>query len=117
MTPHIYINAVLKIKNIQSYYDDLNKRISVCGEGGDDHCTRIKPIDLTIETAVVKALDDALFSMTGFPELATYYLYENMTSGSWCIHEVDGSKYEWSNDEGYEKAIIKMITTKNKKGK
>lgn len=106
MKAHKYIAAVLVIKKAQKEYRELNKRIAKA-HGCDDLPPRFEIMTFNIEEAVISALDDALEHLTGFCELASYYLYEEMDR--YEIFTPEGKSYSWTNDKEYEYVIYKRI--------
>lgn len=112
MKPQLYINAILKLNSQKDLYEDINKQISNV-QNDKDFYTRLNPIDCYLEDAFVQVLDDALLSMTGFPELASYYLYENISGkGGYITDSGTKKEYKWSNGEEFEEVIYKMIKDK-----
>jgi hypothetical protein len=109
MTPQLYIDAVLKLESQKKVYDKINNSIADA-QNDSDFATRLEPIDNYLEDIFVKALDDALFSLTGFGEMASYHLYESRNS--WFIKDVDGTEYKWSDGEGFAKVVYAMMKTK-----
>ena len=112
MKPQLYIAAVLRLKAQKDLYFELNKQIADIQNDKDFH-TRLLPIDSYLEDVMVKALDNALFSMTGFPELASYHLYENINNSGWLITDSHtGKEYKWNSGEEFEEVIMQMIKDK-----
>ena len=110
MTPDIYIDSVIKIKKQKRVYREINQKIQEI-ESNRDFPTYIKPIDSVLEGSFVAVLDDALFSLTGFKDMASYHLYECTSHGR--IKAIDGNEYYWQTDQEYKDAVLKMIIDKN----
>lgn len=110
MNIDLYIDAVLKIKSQSDIYDGINKQIAAA-QRDNDFYSRINPMDCYIKQVFVDVLNDALFSLTGFTELASYYLYERPMSAE--ITDVDdGRTYTWDSGEEFKEAVIQMIKDK-----
>lgn len=107
MEVQIYIKAVLRLKKQVEIYREINQQIHSATNNRDDFCCRISCIDSYLETAIVDCLDDALLYLTGFHELASYYLYEGDKYG-WLIKTLCGKTYTWKNGEEFEKVVIEM---------
>jgi hypothetical protein len=110
MNINLYIDAVLKIKSQIDIYDGINKQIATA-QHDNDFYSRINPMDNYLKQAFVDVLNDALFSLTGFSELASYYLYERPT-GAEIIDVDDGRTYTWNNGEEFKQTVIQMIKDK-----
>lgn len=108
MTPEIYINAVIALhQSFNTYSCMLNKVV-------DDKLdksiisTTLNPIDNFIYSHFIKVLDDALFQMTGVPELASYHLNVDKW-GIKMIRTCDGEKYTWVDDNDFKMVIYNLI--------
>jgi len=109
MKPQLYINAVLCIESKENAYRKINsdlKRLQ------GDFPTHVQFFDNAALGKVVDAIDDALQEMTGFSDLASYYLWEAPQKA--LIKSTDGHTYTWTCGEEFEQAIYQMIKDKNR---
>lgn len=104
MEPQLYIDAVLKLRQAEDFYRDINKKIR--GYSREDFTSYVRPIDPLLKKVIVRALDDALLEMTGFSLMASYHLYEGKNK---YIRDEAGVEYRWSDDKGFERVIFEMI--------
>lgn len=102
------IEAILKIKAREKEYEKINRDLK---QLQSDFYAHVRMIDCYLDTSIVAVLDDALFSLTGFQELATYYLFECIET--WKIKDTNGKEYSWNSGEGFESAVYEMMENNN----
>ena len=112
MKPELYIDLLLCIQKRAKEYDKINKALR---ELNPNFPAYVQCIDEDILVSAVAALDDAFLTLTGYPELASYYLWDNPKQGiihENCIHLAKGNIYMWDSPETFKATIYEMIKDK-----
>lgn len=109
MNPETYINAVIAHAEQREKYRKLNAEIRKI-QDDDDFATELQPIDSVLSHHFVCCVDEALYPLTGFRELGSYHLYE--CTNKWRIEDKDGTVYQWHDNEGFRREVLRMVKAK-----